>query len=177
MNPAFALSELDRKLNNQIRLAKVAEVDHTNARLKVAYATDGGDVISNWLSWPAENGRNYRRWKPIAVGQQVVIAAPSGKLEQACIIGELYSDTIAAPENNQDIDLIQFNNGDVISHDNATGNTLFKVKGNLTLDANAVFIKAPVTQTGGDITSDGISSQHHTHPGIKPGPASTDEPE
>lgn len=33
-------------------------------------------------------------------------------------------------------------------------------------------IKGPVTQTGGDITSDGISVQHHTHPTAPPGPAS-----
>jgi hypothetical protein len=33
-------------------------------------------------------------------------------------------------------------------------------------------IKGPVTQTGGDMTSDGISAQHHKHPSAPPGPPS-----
>jgi len=36
----------------------------------------------------------------------------------------------------------------------------------------AVTIEGAVTQTGGDITSDGISVQHHNHPTAPPGPPS-----
>lgn len=38
--------------------------------------------------------------------------------------------------------------------------------------ADAITIKGPVTQTGGDMTSDGVSAQHHKHPTAAPGPAS-----
>ena len=36
----------------------------------------------------------------------------------------------------------------------------------------AVTIEGAVTQTGGDMTSDGISVQHHEHPTAPPGPPS-----
>lgn len=38
--------------------------------------------------------------------------------------------------------------------------------------ATALGIKGPVTQTGGDFTSDGISLQHHKTPTAPPGPLS-----
>jgi phage baseplate assembly protein gpV len=50
-------------------------------------------------------------------------------------------------------------------------------KGVLTIKAEKIRLIGPVEQTGGDMTSDGISAQHHKHGGIVSGPAKTDEPE
>jgi phage baseplate assembly protein gpV len=47
----------------------------------------------------------------------------------------------------------------------------------LTLEAGEVFILGPVTQTGGDMTSDGISAQHHRHGGVRKGIDKTAKPE
>lgn len=44
------------------------------------------------------------------------------------------------------------------------------------MEAPAIRIKGPVTQTGGDMTSDGVSAQHHTHGGVRTGSSSTQEP-
>lgn len=49
-----------------------------------------------------------------------------------------------------------------------TGDSLMQV-------AAAIGIQGPVTQTGGDMTSDGKSVQHHTHPGDSGG--TTGEPQ
>lgn len=38
--------------------------------------------------------------------------------------------------------------------------------------ASAIGLEGPVTQTGGDMTSDGISAQHHKHPTAALGPPS-----
>ena len=49
--------------------------------------------------------------------------------------------------------------------------------GVMTLQAESIRIIGPVEQTGGDMTSDGISAQHHTHGKVAKGLAKTDEPE
>lgn len=45
------------------------------------------------------------------------------------------------------------------------GDTSFKLTAaDIKAIAAAIGIKGPVTQTGGDMTSDGVSAQHHKHP-------------
>lgn len=56
-----------------------------------------------------------------------------------------------------------------------TSEARFKVQ-HLIIEANQTDIISPVTQTGGDMTSDGISAQHHLHDGVQPGSGLTDEP-
>ncbi len=97
----------------------------------------------------------------------------------------LYTESLDAPADDPDLDLIRFDNGALLSHDIATGAMHITCKGDLTLDvagtltqkASAHIVEGPVTQTGGDMTSDGISAQQHTHHGIIPGPASTGVPQ
>lgn len=53
------------------------------------------------------------------------------------------------------------------------GGTLIELTAELIKHVSAAHeIQGPVTQTGGDITSDGKSAQHHTHPTSPPGPVS-----
>ncbi len=175
----FTQTEHDRLLADLICLGRIEQVDHEAKRLKVRSKT-----VTGWLPWPAEMGRNYRRWRPLAVGQQVILASPSGDLAQAVIVGMLYTQALDAPSADPDSDLIAFTNGAVLSHNvvsgamNITcqGNLTMDVAGTLTLNAAGHTITGPVTQTGGDITSDGISAQQHTHSGVKPGAANTGEP-
>lgn len=47
----------------------------------------------------------------------------------------------------------------------------------LTIEAGEIFIIGSVTQTGGDITSDGISTQHHIHDKVKSGVNLSGEPQ
>ena len=97
----------------------------------------------------------------------------------------LYTESLNALTDDPDIDLIQFENGASVSHNITSGVMKVICKGDLTLDvagtltqkASAHIIEGPVTQTGGDMTSDGISAQQHTHNGITPGPASTGGPQ
>ncbi|MCP8687753.1 phage baseplate assembly protein V [Marinobacterium sedimentorum] len=165
-------ADLNRRIESLIRLGTIAQVDHDARTLRV----QSGGLLTGWLPWPAEIGRNYRRWRPLRTGTQVIIACPSGDPAQALVIGTLYTDAIASPGSDPDIDLIQFDDGSYIEH-NAAANTLnIHCAGAMTLSATHLHIQAPVTQTGGDMTSDGISAQHHTHGGVASGPSSTDEP-
>jgi len=202
------IEELERRLANVIRIGLVESVDHERKKLRVQI----GDLLTGWLPWPVEMGRNFKRWRPLRVGTQVVLASPSGELPQAQIIGMLYTTDLSAPSSDPDLDLIEFDNGTTVSNNiqsgllnvdcvgdvvatsaknvtvtaaetatlegstvmiKSTGSATIQAAAGLTLQASALTIQAPVTQTGGDMTSDGISVQKHTHLGVVPGKAAT----
>lgn len=166
-------ADLNRRLENLLRLGTIAEVDHAARKVRV----QSGELTGNWLDWPAEIGRNYKRWRPLREGTQVLIGCISGDPAQAQIIGMLYTDAIASPSTDEEIDLIQFDDGSYIKHNHTARLLEFHSAGELKLSGEQITIVGPVTQSGGDMTSDGISAQHHTHGGIAPGNNNTDEPE
>lgn len=111
----FEVAELERRLANVIRLGTIAEADHDTKRIRV----QSGDLVTAWLPWPAEVGNNYRRWRPLREGTQVVLAAPNGELAQAVVIGMLYTNDQAAPADDDNTDLVQFEDGTEIRYDSA----------------------------------------------------------
>lgn len=121
----FTLSDLQRRMANMLRLANVAELDEANRRVRVTF----GNITSAWLSWPAEIGRNFVRWRPLRVGQQVVIGSPSGELNQAKIIAMTYSDAVPPPSDNPNVDLIEFTDGTQLQYDVEAHQLTANVKG------------------------------------------------
>lgn len=109
-------AELNRRLENLIRLGTIAQVDHAARTLRV----QSGGLLTNWLPWPADIGRNYRRWRPLRIGTQVVLACPSGDPAQAVIVQVLYTDALNAPSSTPSMDLIEFEDGTVIEYDSNT---------------------------------------------------------
>lgn len=107
MNQARRINELERRLNNLLMVGTILEVDHGARKLRV----EVGEIRTAWLSWPTEMGRNYRRWRPLRKGQQVVLSSPSGDLAQAVITGMLYSSALPSPSDNPDLDLVEFEDG------------------------------------------------------------------
>lgn len=176
----FEHVEHGRRIANLICPGVIEAVDHAGQRLKVRAKT-----VTGWLPWPTEMGRNYRRWRPLRAGQHVILGSPSGDLSQAVIIGMLYTASRDAPAVDPNIDVIAFDNGASVRHDAASGAMTIVCKGDLTLEvsgtltqkASAHRIEGPVTHTGGDIRSDGISAQRHTHTGVTAGSARTGVPQ
>lgn len=109
-------AETERRLANMIRIATIEAVDDAKRKIKVV----AGDMHSGWLPWPVEMGRNFRRWRPLRPGQQLVLAAPSGDLTQAVVVGMLYTNSLAAPSTDPDIDLIEFEDGTTVEHNVAS---------------------------------------------------------
>ena len=108
----FELKELERQLHNLLRLGTIAVVDHSKRLVKV----QSGDLLTGWLDWPAEMGRNYRRWRPLRLGTQVLIASPSGDPAQAQIIGTLYTDAFPSPSTDPELDLVEFDDGSKVEY-------------------------------------------------------------
>jgi phage baseplate assembly protein V len=176
------LTELNRQLENLIRIGTIAVVDHATQKLKVK----SGELLTNWLDWPAEIGRNYKRWRPLRLNTQVIICCPAGDPAQAMIIGTLYSNDFKPPTTNPDIDVVQFDSGSLIKHDANTGDLTLISANNINLEAtNKISLKGghieiesdnnitsradlhrihgPMKSTGGDHCCDGVSHKNHFH--------------
>ena len=115
MNEGYRLTDLERRLNNLLMLGTILDVDHTARKLRV----EVGDIRTAWLEWPVEMGRNFRRWRPLRKGQQVLLSSPSGDPSQAVISGMLYTSALSAPSDNPDLDLIEFEDGAQFQYDSA----------------------------------------------------------
>ena len=131
--------ELDRRLQNVTGFGTIAEVDH--GRQLVRLDIDGRRT--GWLQYPAEIGANFRRWRPLRIGTQVVYAAPSGEPANAVITQILYSGELGAPADAGELDVIQFDDGTRVEYDSAAsrltvtgaGDIAIHAKGDLRLQA------------------------------------------
>ncbi len=179
---SFKKAEFIRRQHEQIRLGEVSATDPEQHQLRVR----SGGLDTAWLPYPADLGQNYRRWHPIRVGTPVVLASPGGDLSQAVIVGILHSPALPPPATDPNLDLIQFNDGTRISYRSGPSPALtiqtdapisLHTSSTLTLSAAHIQINGPITQTSGDITSDGIGLQAHHHTGAKAGlPTSPSRP-
>lgn len=146
----WSLSELERRLANLVRIGVIDQVDHAARRIRVT----AGGMTSAWLPWPAEVGRNFKRWRPLRTGQQVVLAAPSGELAQAVVVGLLYSDSLDSPSTDEHKDLIQFDDGTRIEYDSGTSKLTIDCAGPVELTAPSTTITTTQSHQG-DITITG----------------------
>lgn len=96
----FALSEIDRRLTQVIRLGRVVEVDAEKARVRVQV----GENTTGERPWVTCAGA-IKIWNPPAVGEQVVLLSPGGDLDQSIVLPSLYYRSFAAPS--QDPNAVQ----------------------------------------------------------------------
>lgn len=109
---SYEVAELQRKLAGMIQITTITSVDHANKRLRVRLGADE----SAELPWPAIAGRNFVAWRPLRVGQQLILLSPNGDPAQGVVIGELYSQAIDSPSTDEAVDLVQFEDGSFIKH-------------------------------------------------------------
>jgi hypothetical protein len=71
--------DIERRVHNLVRPARVTAVDPAKGLVKVAYAADdeGKDVVSPWIPWMERAGA-IKTWTPPAIGEQVHMFSPSG---------------------------------------------------------------------------------------------------
>ncbi len=147
MNQTY--SELQRRVENILCIGEISETDHALGRCKVAI----GGMVTNWLSVPQNIGRNYTQNNPVRIGSQVLLASVSGELSQAIIIAMLPSEELPPPSSEPHIDIIQFNDGTVLSYNSDSNqldinavnkinisckNALVTATGNVAVDASSI---------------------------------------
>lgn len=176
----LTLAELNRLLMNVIRIGIVTEVD---LAMTVARVQTGG-IQTDWIRWGADRAGDAVTWWSPSVGEQVVILAPGGALENAVIAFSLYSDYALPPDNGKKTDVTRYPDGAKKSYDPATGllsllamkaglidmsGTLTLNLGRLVINAEETIINGEVVQGGGPMSSNGIIVDKHAHGKVKSG--------
>lgn len=136
MNESYDLSELKRQFAAFIIFGEVVEVDYAKKQLKL----QEGDLTTAWLPFPFESGQNYRRWRPIALGQQFTAICRGGDTVQGRIIGETAREGRDSPSVDKNVDVVMFNDGSFIKHNSATGEMHIHAAKHLVLTAPRVDI-------------------------------------
>lgn len=141
---SMAGAEADRRIGNVIQIGVVTAVNAGTARARVQLGELGtpeipvGQLRAGALSfW----------WMP-TVGEQVVVAAPSGDIARAVILCSIFAGN--APSADAGTPMIDLAGGKIIFNGDI--------------------------EVMGDVTASGVSLVHHNHPGIEPGGGNTGEP-
>lgn len=79
------LSELNRKVAGAVTIGTVSQVDPKLAR----YRVNAGSIESDWIPMAQRRSGKTKVYEALDVGEQVVIAAPSGDLSQGVIVGSI----------------------------------------------------------------------------------------
>lgn len=109
----YALTELDRRLANMIRIGAVKEVDTDAARAKVEI----GDIVTEWLPWSVKRAGENKTWWAPDIGEQVIVFSPGGDLGQGVIGPSIFQDDF--PPNGDDVNVHRttFKDGSFIEYD------------------------------------------------------------
>jgi phage baseplate assembly protein V len=89
----FALSEMNRRLLQIVRIGVIQEIDYTKAKARVKV----GDNVTGWRPWVSL----AKAWIPPAVGDQVVVLSPNGDFEQGILFPALYHSKSKPPSNKE----------------------------------------------------------------------------
>ncbi|HYD67004.1 phage baseplate assembly protein V [Azospirillum sp.] len=113
MTPEFV--DLERRVANVVHFATVEAADYAKARVRVRI----GPNVTAWLPWAAARAGGDRSWHPPEVGEQVVLAAPCGDLNQAVVLGSVYQAKHAAPGDRATVSRTVWEDGAVLEYDRA----------------------------------------------------------
>lgn len=144
-------AEADRRLANVMTVGKVLSVDNGTGRVTVQV---GDLTLPPTPVMQLRSGTIRMHWMP-SPGEQVTIAAPSGDMARAFVMGSLpiNGNMVAPNAESPTMDL---------------GGGTLRVIGNLYVDGNV--------EVTGDVTASGVSLVEHTHGGVQSGGANTKEP-
>jgi phage baseplate assembly protein gpV len=152
------IAELFRRVNNLIRIGKVAEVDYTSARARVQI----GKNTTAFLPWLVPSTAT---WFPLKNGEQVVVLSPNGDLGMAVILPALYQSTKPAPSKDEKKVVIVADieqTGSKIMTGSLHVEKDISTESNINADANM--------NSGGDIVASGevigkgVELSTHSHP-------------
>ena len=173
-----------REFHNLFAIGTISKIsaDGLSARVRI------GETETDFRPLPANYGEHFTANIPTLKNSQVLLAAPSGNLENSVIVLVLWSSEIHPYTTQRHINGVKFKDGTTVEYDTEKKETRVIAAGKVIIDAaDTVLIKSqkdieliasgkvkisgsaseiagPVTQTGGDITSDNISVQNHKHP-------------
>ena len=105
-------AELERRLNNLIRLGTITRVDVENAVCDIK--THANEVIER--PWLALRTGTTKHWNPPTVGEHVILFSPCGELAQAIVLTGLYTIDNPAPSQSADEEVTEYPDGSTITY-------------------------------------------------------------
>lgn len=84
--------QLDRRLNNIVREARVLEVDAEKGLVKV----EAHGLKSGWMPW-VERAGAIREWSPPSKDERVLVLSPTGEPGQGLVLAGGFSDQFKQP--------------------------------------------------------------------------------
>lgn len=147
----LSAAEADRRIANVLAVGKIVSIDNAKGRARVRI----GDLETPPIPvMQIRSGAIRMHWMP-SVGEQVTLAAPSGDMARAFVMGALPIDgNMVAPN--------------AASPTMDLGGGVLRVIGNIYVDGNI--------EVTGDVVADGVSLVRHTHGGVQSGGSDTEEP-
>lgn len=161
----YAVGEFDRRIGNTVRIGVVVEsIPGLGVRV------DLGDLVTDWLPIGRKRSGKQRSWNPLDIGEQVVIAAPSGEVSQGVVICSIPQEEY--PDNGDKLGLWRetFDDGTQLEYDQTThalradvtgagsitlhigGTTLVLRNGQATLVTDDYVVQSPQTTFTGKVT-------------------------
>ncbi|WP_366655350.1 phage baseplate assembly protein V [Fodinicurvata sp. EGI_FJ10296] len=125
------LSDVERQVNGVIRYARVTEINHAAARVRV---TDG-PIVSNWIRWAEVRAGADRTWDPPTVGERVIVVCPGGDLNNGTVIARLNCTDNPPPDDRPAVDKRVYADGTVVEHDGQAGTTRLTTPGRVIIEA------------------------------------------
>jgi phage baseplate assembly protein V len=172
--------DLEQQVGEAIQYGVIASVDHANATCTVTL----GDLTTGELPWVAQRAGAARIWSPPSIGEQCVVLAPEGDLDNGLVVVGLYSDANPPPSNDPDAVQIDMPDGASFSYNHATHALAITLPagGTMTVEAPGgtswtgnIDVEGTVTASE-DVIGGGKSLKGHKHSGVQAGAAQTGAP-
>jgi phage baseplate assembly protein V len=172
--------DLEQQVGETIQYGVIAFVDHDNATCTVTL----GDLTTGELPWVAQRAGAARIWSPPSIGEQCVVLAPEGDLDNGLVVVGLYSDANPPPSNDPDVVQIDMPDGASFSYNQATHALAITLPagGTMTVEAPGgtswtgnIDVEGTVNASE-DVIGGGKSLKGHKHSGVQAGTAQTGAP-
>lgn len=174
-DPTRTGSETDLTIGNLARVGVIHSVDLDAGKAVVAF----GDERTPPIDWLTSAG-DTSIWLPPTVGEQVMVLAPEGDIEQALILGGLPSSLFAPLFKGARV-AIRFKDGALLEYDpegsalrfELPGSAVCTVPGGFRIEGD-VEIQGRLHASGqiksdDDVLADTISLKDHPHTKVQPG--------
>jgi len=109
------MTEAERRISNVALMGQVVALDTARARVRV----QAGPITTGWLPFATLRAGQDRTWHPPEPGEQVVLVAPGGDLNQGVVVGSIYRADHPAPADSEHISRTLFKDGAVMEYDRA----------------------------------------------------------
>lgn len=136
--PGGRFADIERRLENALAYGVVEAVDYPGALARVRL----GENVTAWIPWGTGRAGPDRTWCAPEVGEQVLVASPTGDLNQGCIITTLYQSRHPAPASRETLTRTVYDDGTVIEYDRRRGRLLIESVNHIEIRARTITIHA-----------------------------------